>query len=106
MKKIEDLIEEYIENYNEYLDSTIDYPDEEVSDYHTFRQSEKEILEYYGLAQEKKIHKPLYSFLEGSCFENKVQCTTEVIDSIIINLEKLKEIKPYVKKMDALFESM
>ena len=101
---MEELIRRYIENYNEYLDSTIDYPDEAEDDYNEFLNSEKEILEYYGISQKEKLHRVLYIFIENSCFENKVLYTDKIASKINNTMKKLGQIEPYVSKMDSLFQ--
>lgn len=103
MNKIEKLIEEYIESYNDYLNSKIEYPDEADDDWFSFRSAEKEILEFFGLKQEKMLFKPLYSFIEESCFENKIESTNEIINKIVYIMKKIEEIQPYIKQMDLLF---
>ena len=106
METIKVLIEKYIENYNEYLDSTIEYPDEAEDDYYEFLNSEKEILEFYGISQTEKLNKVLYNFIEDSCFEKKVLYTHKIANKIIQTMEKLGQVKPYVSKMDSLFQDL
>ena len=106
MEKIEVLIKQYFEDYNEYLDSTIEYPDEADADFRIFRESEKEILEFFNIPQRKYLNALLYRFIEDSCYEKKNICTKKIINQIITSLKRVEQISFYLPKMDGLFKDL
>lgn len=104
MEKIETLIKLYFDNYNEYIENTIDYPDEAKDDFEIFRNVEKEILEYFGFKQQQKINKVLYSFIEDSCYEKRIEYSTQIGKQIIKTMEKLKQVQQFEAEFGKFFK--
>lgn len=115
METIEELIEEYVYYFNEYLEDELDYPDEAENNYSAFLFKEMQILKYFGLPNRKPYKIILSKIIDESVYEKKIapkrhlpriNYSKKISTQIITTMKKLEQIKPYVSKMNGLFKNL
>jgi predicted GIY-YIG superfamily endonuclease len=108
-------IKEWIEKYDEYLADQFEYPDDAKSEHSLFIVQTKAILNLFGLPNKKPFTTILYQIIDGNVKEKKIApnlfrlCinhSTKLSTLIITTLKKLEQVKPYLSKMDVLFEDL